>query len=273
MRQLGYIEGENIVVEYRAAEGHAERLPALAAEIVMLEIEVLVALGPASLRAAKQATSQIPIVGSDLESDPIKSGIIGSYNRPGGNVTGLFLDQSEIAGKWLEYLKASAPKIERAAAVWDRNTSRDQLDAAEFAASALGIELQVLEVPHPDEYDDAFKSLGKDRPTGVVQLSSPALLTHPKPYADATLKYRLPATSAFRTFAEAGCLFSLGPILPRFFQRIPVLVDKILNGAVVGNLPIERPDKYELVVNLKTAKALGLEVPPTLLASADEVIE
>jgi putative tryptophan/tyrosine transport system substrate-binding protein len=270
-QSLGYVEGETILL--RGAEGDPKRLPELASELISLEVGVLIAVGPAALRAATHATKTTPIVAVDLETDPVRAGLAVSFSRPGGNVTGLFLDQPSLAGKWLELLKDAAPSIERIALVWEPTSGSDQLDAAKAAASAIRIEVVVLEVRTTEGYEEAFRSLAGQRRTGIVQLGSPALTMPAARLGDAALKYGVPTISFYTPHARASALLSYGPNLEVYFPRAATLADKIIKGAKPGDLPIEQPTKFELVINLKTAKALGITVPPSLLARADEVIE
>lgn len=270
-QRLGYVDGETVLL--RSGEGDPQRLSELVTELISLEAGVLLVVGPAAVRAAKQKTTTLPIVAIDLETDPVRSRLIASFGWPGGNITGLFMDQSSLTGKWLELLREIAPSIERIALVWDPNTGPDQLNAAKAAALPIGIETLVLEVRSTEEYEAAFKSLGSGRRTGIVQLGSPALVNPPARFGDAALKYQLPAISFQKNLATAGTLIAYGPNLEFYFPRAVILADKILKGAKPADLPIERPDRFDLVINLKTAKTLGLTVPPELLTSAGEVIE
>ena len=270
-QRLGYVEGETVLL--RSAEGDPRRLPELLTELISLEVGVLIVFGSLTVRVAAQATKTTPIVAVDLESNPINTGLAASFARPGGNVTGLFLDQPSLAGKWLELLREAAPLIERVALAWDPSTGPDQVDAAKSAARTMGIETLVVEVRTPEEFEAACRSLHSERKTGVVQLSSAALGPFRGRLAEAALKYRLPTISFLKFYAEAGALMTYGPNLEVYFPRAMVLADKILKGEKPGDLPIGQPDRYELVINLKTAKALGIIIPPTLLARADELIE
>jgi putative ABC transport system substrate-binding protein len=270
-QKLGYIEGETVLL--RGAEGDPSRLPKLASELISLDVAVLIAVGPAALRAASQATKTTPIVAVDLETDPVRAGLAATFGRPGGNVTGLFLDQPAVAGKWLELLREAAPWIERIALVWEPTSGTDQLEAARVAAHAIGIEALVLEVRSTEGYGEAFRTLGSERRTGIVQLGSPALTMPAARLGDSALKYRFPTISFYTPHAKAGALLSYGPNLEAYFPRAATLADKIINGAVAGELPIEQPELFQLILNLKTAKALGIAIPPSLLARADEVIE
>jgi putative ABC transport system substrate-binding protein len=273
LRSLDYIEGHNINLEYRWAAGNVEALPSLAADLVRLKVDVLYATGPQAMRAAVRASRTIPIVGDDLEDDPIESGFAASIGRPGGNVTGLFLDLPDLTGKWLQLIREVVPATRRAAVLWDATTSPHQLRAVKRAAQAAMMELHVLEVRRPAEYTDVLQGAMKERRQALIQLSSPLIRQASPLVAEFSLKNRLPAISMFRLFAEAGGLMAYGPDLPVFFGRSASYVDRILKGAKPGDLPIEQPTKFELVINMRTAKALGLTIPPSLLARADQVIE
>ena len=273
LHELGYIEGQNIRLEYRWAGGRLEKLPGLAADLVRLKVDVIYAIGPQGTRAARDASRTIAIVGTDLEGDPVESGFVASYARPGGNITGLFLDLPELTGKWLQLVREVAPATRRVAALWDATTGPHQLRALTVAAKAAAMELQVLEVRRPAEYEDILKTAMRRRPHALIQLSSPLIRQVSRRVAEFTVENRLPALSMFIEFAESGGLMTYGPDLPLFFKRGASLVDKILKGARPADLPIELPTKFELVINLKTAKALGLTIPPSLLARADQVIE
>ena len=270
-QRLGYIEGESVIL--RGAEGDPQRLSELAAELIKLQVGVLIAVGPAALRAATQATKSTPIVAIDLETDPVRAGLAATFARPGGNVTGLFLDQPSLAGKWIELLKEAAPSVDHIVLVWDPNSGTHQLEAAKLAARALKMEALVIEVHTSAEYEEAFRLLGSSRKTGIVQLGSPALSAPAHRLGAAALKYQFPTISFYTPHAKAGALLGYGPKLEAYFPRAAILADRIINGAKVGELPIEKPDVFELIINLGSAKALGLTIPPTMLSRADEVIE
>ena len=267
--RLGYAEPETVLL--RSPGDNLERLPGLAAELLELGVGVLIAVGPAAVWAASRTGA--PVVAIDLETDPVRSGLAASFARPGGNVTGLFLDQPSLAGKWLQLLQEAVPALERVALVWDPNTTPDQRDAATNAAQARGIAVVTLEVSTPDGYDGKFQSLRGDLRTGVIQLGSPGLSVGSKRFAQTAERHRLPTMTHLRILAVHGALMSYGPRREGYWSRAVVLADRILNGDKPGDLPIERPPQFELVVNLKTAKALGLELPTSLLARADEVVE
>ena len=248
-------------------------LPQLAADLVRANVDVLYATGPNAMRAAMEASRTIPIVGDNLEDDAVEAGFVASLARPGGNVTGLFLNLPDLTGKWLQLLKEIVPRIRRAAVLWDATTSPVQLRAIKRATETAAVEVRVLEVRRPTDYLGVLKAAMKERPDALIQLSSPAVRQASPLVADFALKNRLPAISMFSLFPESGGLISYGPDLPTFFSRSASYVDKILKGAKPADLPVEQPTKFELVINLKTAKALGLTIPPSLLQRADQVIE
>lgn len=270
-RELGYVEGETVLL--RSAQGDMTRLPMLVAELVGLGVEVLVVVGLAAVKAALSTAPSTPVVATDLETDPVKAGLISSWAKPGGNMTGLFLDQASLTGKWLELLRQIAPGLKRVALAWDPTTRSDQLEAAQSAARTFGIESLVLKVNRPEEFQAAFATLGNKTTTGVVLLGSPTLTSDQHLFADAALQFQLPTVSFFKPITKAGGLMTYGPVLESYFPGAISMAYKILNGAKPGEMPIERPDHYELVINMKTANALGLTVPATLQAAADEVIE
>jgi len=273
LRALGYIEGQSISLEVRWAEGKVEALPRLAADLVRLNVDIIYATGPQAMRAAMGASRTVPIVGDNLEDDPVESGLAASLARPGGNVTGLFLNLPDLTGKWLQLIKEVVPATRQVAVLWDATTSPLQLRAVQRAAQSATVELRVIEVRRPTEYTDVLKATMKDRPHALVQLSSPLIRQASPLVAEFTLKNKLPAISMFRLFAEAGGLMSYGPDLPVFFGRSASYVDKILKGAKPADLPIEQPTKFDLIINLKTAKALGLTIPQSLLVRADAIIQ
>jgi putative ABC transport system substrate-binding protein len=275
LRELGYVEGQNITLEVRFAGGRVEALPALATELAQRHVDVLVAIGPAVLKATSVATNVIPIVAFDLETDPVQGGYTQSLARPGGNITGLFLDLPELTGKWFDLVKEVAPTVRRVALVWDTATGPWQLAAAKAAAQRIGIDLQVLEVTHLGDLDKVLGAGVKGGSHALVELSSPLLNRDASEARVATFafKHRLPTTSMFRSFVTRGGLLAYGPNRQQYDLRLATYVDRILKGAKPAELPIEQPTTFELVINLKTAKALGLTIPPSLLQRADEVIE
>jgi putative ABC transport system substrate-binding protein len=277
LRDLGYVEGRNLVIEYRSAEGKLERLPALAAELVALKVDVIVAPGTPAALAAKQATRTLPIVFAAV-GDPVTSGLVTRLARPGGNVTGLSVLLPELVGKCLERLKQAVPGVSRVAVLWQpgglgERTEKDMLKRAEVAARALGVRLQFLEARGPADFDRAFSDMTRARAGALTVLASNMLLGERRRLVDLAAENRLPAVYTWREFVDAGGLMSNGPDLADSFRRAATYVDKILKGAKPGDLPVEQPTKFELVINLKTAKALGLTIPPSLLGQADQVIQ
>ena len=273
MREHAYVDGQNLVVERRRYEGNIPRLPDLAGDLVRLKVDVIFATGPAPVNAVTKATRDIPLVAIDLESDPIQAGFAASLSRPGGNVTGVFLDLPDLIGKWLDFLKAAVPRLSRAAILWDPATGRAQLDAASAAARTLSLQLKVLEVSGPEDFDRQFNVAVRARPEALIQLSSPLIFLQAKLISDFALKNGLPAISLFRVFPDSGGLMSYGPDIADLYRRCGVYVAMVLKGAKVGELPIERPTRFMLVINLKTAKALGITIPPSLMVRADQIIE
>ena len=273
LHEHGYVAGENLAIEYRYAEGKVERLAELAAELVALKVDVVVPAGTASLRAARSATANIPIVALDLQIDPVADGFVASLGRPAGNVTGLFLDQPDMAGKWLELLKDAIPKISRAAVLWDSTTPPHQLKAVESAAKSLGVALQTLTVTVPGDFEHAFAAAGKARAQAVVILSSPMIASQGPHIAILAAAERIPTVSAFSELATAGCLMAYGPNLAGLYRRLGAIAGKVLNGARPGGLPVERPSRFDLVINLQTARALGITIPQSVLMRAHSLIE
>jgi len=273
LEELGYVDGQNVAFEYRFAEGRVDRLPELASELVRLKVRVIVAVGPTVLKAARDATTAVPIVAIDLETDPVAAGFAATLARPGGNITGSFLDQAELRGKWLELLKEVVPRVARVAVLWDAATPSDQLNAIQAASKKLELKVQTLAVHGPDDFEGAFAAAAKDQAKGMVMLSSPLLLSHAPRLTALTVTRHLPTIAPFKELARAGCLMAYGPSQPKMFRRLGSYAGRILQGAKPAELPIERPSTFELVINLKTAKALGLTIPPSLLGRADEVIQ
>ena len=265
------------MIEYRSAEGKLERLPALAAELVALKVDVIVAASTLAALAAKQATRTLPIVFA-AAGDPVTSGLVTSLARPGGNVTGLSFFSPELVGKCLEQLKQAVPEVSRVAVLWQpggpgERTEKDMLKAAEVAARALGVRLQFVEARGPEDFDRAFSDMTRARAGALTVLPSTMFFNERRRLVDLAAKNRLPAVYPWREYVEAGGLMSYGPNVPDLFRRAATYVDKILKGAKPGDLPVEQPTKFELVINLKTAKALGLTIPQSLLQRADQVIE
>jgi len=274
LRELGYVEGQNLVIEYRAAEGKGERLPALAAELVRLKVDVIFAVSPPAIRAAMTATRTTPIVFAGA-ADPVASGFVASLARPGGNATGFTLLGSELSGKRLELLREAVPAVAKVAVLWnpDNPAARAMVKDTEAGARALRLELQPLGVRTPAELEGAFSAMVRERAGAFLVVPDPMLHSHKKRLVDLAAKARLPGIYYAKDYVEAGGLMAYGASFPDLFRRTATLVDKILRGARPGDLPVEQPTKFELVINLKTAKALGLTIPPLVLARADEVLE
>ena len=273
MRALGYVEGQNLVMEYRAAEGQYERLPTLAAELVRLKVDVLlVVITPAAL-AAKDATTTIPIVMMGV-GDPVGSGLVASLARPGGNITGLSVLQPETVGKQLEFLKEVLPTVSRVAILWNPANPVHALTVpeADVAAQALGVQLHLLEARGPDAFDSAFAAMTSAHAGALLVLGDSMVFQHRRRLAELAATSRLPTMHNIRPFVEAGGLMAYGPSTPDLRRRAAVYVDKILKGAKPADLPVERPMTFELIINLKTAQALGLTIPPSVLFQATEVI-
>jgi len=278
LRELGYVEGHNVVIEYRDAGGKSERLPTLAAELVARKVDVIVSGTVLAVLSAKQATRTIPIVFT-VAADPIASGFVTSLARPGGNVTGLSALAPELIGKRLEVLTQAAPAISRVAVLWEpsslgERTDKDLLKRAEVAGQALGVRLQFVEARGPADFDRAFSDMTRARAGALTVLpSSGMFFNERRRLVDLAAKDRLPTVYPWREGADAGGLMAYGPSIADLFRRAATYVDKILKGAKPGDLPVEQPTKFELVINLKTAKALGLTIPPSVLRRADQVIE
>jgi putative ABC transport system substrate-binding protein len=274
LRELGYVEGQNIAIEHRFAEGQPERLPALAAELVRLKVDVIVTTGPPAPEAAKRATRTIPIVFA-VAGDPVAEGLVASVARPGGNITGLASIAPEVVGKELELLKEVVPKVSRVAVLLNPSNQNHAptLRRAEGAAQALGVQLHIVQARTSPEIEAAFAAMRSQRVGGVLVLRDSFFLAQRTQIAALAAKIRLPAVYGIRQEAEAGGLMAYGASLPHMYRRAATYVDKILKGAKPADLPVEQPTKFELVINLKTAKALGLTIPPSLLQRADEVIQ
>ena len=273
LRELGYVEGKNIVIEWRFAEGKADRLAGFAAELVRLKVDVIVSGGSTATRAAKEATSTIPIVMAQ-DNDPVGNGFVTSLARPGGNVTGLAALRSELSGKRLELLKEIVPKLSRVAVLGSSTNpgNAQSLKEVELAAGAIGVQLQYVDVRGPKDIETAFKEAGKGRADAVLVLAGPVFNSPRSQVVDLAAKSRLPAIYDRRDFGEAGGLLSYGTSVADLDHRAATYVDKILKGAKPGDLPVEQPTKFELVINLKAAKQIGLTIPPNVLARADRVI-
>jgi putative ABC transport system substrate-binding protein len=271
LSESGYIEGQNLTVELRYAEGKVERLPQLAAELVHLKVDVVATIGIQATSAAQRATTAIPIVA--LADELVRPGLVASVARPGGNTTGVQILAPEVSAKRLELLKHIVPTISRVAVVSDPGHSPSQLPPLEEAARSLGVQLQVLEVRGEGDIESAFQAARRGRAGGIHILASPLLFGYSKTIVGLAAKHRLPAIYEWREAVEAGGLASYGPILSEMWRQIGLVAGKVLKGAKPDELPIEQPTRFELVINLKTAKALGLTIPPSVLARADEVIQ
>jgi ABC-type uncharacterized transport system substrate-binding protein len=273
LREHGWIEGQNIIIEFRWTEGEVGRLPSLAAELVGLKVDLLVTVSTLGARAAKQATSAIPIV-MVYVADPVEEGLVASLARPGGNVTGLtFIVGPEVVGKYLELLKETVPKLSRVAVLFHQTTPRIFLKEAQAAAQTLIVKLQPLEVRGPNDLEGAFATMIKGSANGLLVVPHPFTFAHARVIADLAAKRRLPAVYGFNESVEAGGLMAYEAKAPDMFRRAAYYVDKILKGTKPAELPVERPTKFELVINLKAAKQIGLTIPPNVLARADRVIK
>jgi putative ABC transport system substrate-binding protein len=271
--ELGYVEGKNIVIEYRYADGKFDRLPALAAELVHLKVDIIVSAGPTAIRPAKEATSTIPIV-MGFDDDPVANGFVASLARPGGNITGLSTLSPEISGKQLELLKEIIPRLSRVA-VFGTSTrpgTAQSLKEIEIAARAFKVKLQYLDVLEPKDIETAFRAASKGRADAIILLGNPVLNAQRTRVADLAVKNRLPAVYAQPEFMDAGGLMYYGASFTDIFRRAATYVDKILKGRTPADLPVEQPMKFEFIVNLKAAKQIGLTVPPNVLVRADKVI-
>jgi ABC-type uncharacterized transport system substrate-binding protein len=275
LRELGYVEGQNVILEVRYAEGNLDRLPVLAAELVRLKVAVIVTYGPHGTRAASEATRTIPIVMGRMD-DADGYGFVANLARPGGNITGLSFQSAELSTKWLELMKEVLPPGARIAVLWDTGSTTHQRKAIEDAARSVGVDLYSVTLATSEHFVQAFAAARESQAKGLVMLASPLFTTQIPHLAELAFTHGLPAIYMYRAFAEAGGLIGYGPLAtdPSFsYRRAAVFVDKLLRGAQAAELPVEQPTKFELVINLKTAKALGLTVPDRLLALADEVIE
>jgi ABC-type uncharacterized transport system substrate-binding protein len=277
LRALGYIEGQHIALEYRWAEGRDERFPDLAAELVRLDPAVIVATGTPAALAAQHATTTIPIIVTAM-ADPVRDGLVASLARPGGNITGSTFLGPELVPKRLEFLKEAVRGASRVAILWHlgvygEGTMRAMVQETEVAAQRLGVQLQLLVAEGPHDFDRAFAAMSRGRADALIVFPSPMFYREHRRIVELATKNRLPTMYAFREAVEAGGLMAYGASLPDLYRRAATYVDKILKGAKSVDLPVEQPTKFELVINLKTAKALGITMPPSLLVLADEVIQ
>jgi putative ABC transport system substrate-binding protein len=274
LRALGWIEGKNIVYENAYAENRLDRLPELAAELLRLNVDVIIATGTLAPLAAKRATSTIPIVMTSA-GDPLGSGLVTSLAQPGGNVTGLSLMAPDLAGKRLELLKDVFPKVSRVGILWNATNPYSALvfKETQSAAPVLGIQLQSIEVRTPDDFDSALPAATRQHVDALITVEDPLTVNYRKRVADFAASNRLPAIYGLREFVDAGGLMAYGAHLVDLYRTAAGYVDKILKGAKPADLPVQQPTKFELVINMQAAKMLGLDVPPQVLARADEVIE
>lgn len=276
LRDLGYVEGRNIHIEFRSAERRFERFPALVAELVALKVDVIVAPNVVAAQAASQATKTIPIVFAGV-ADPITDGLVASLARPGGNATGLSNLAPDLVGKRLQLLAQAAPGIKRVAVLWQpgsgmEQTDKDMVKNAQAAAQTLGVSLAVVEARAPADLDGAFAAMARERANGLIVLGTPMFFTERERLVALALRHRLPGMFSTRQFVVAGGLMAYGASLDDLLRRSATYVDKLLKGAKAAELPVEQPTKFELIINVKAAKALGLTVSPAVLALADEVI-
>jgi putative ABC transport system substrate-binding protein len=276
LRELGYIEGQNIAIEYRYAEGKQDRQPELAAELVRLKVDILVAVGDTGVEAAKNATKTIPIVMVSQGIDPVEAGFVESLARPGGNVTGPTTLTRDLGGKRLELLKAAVPKVARVAVLYDPATPAGVPDVEQVlpvAARALGLSIQPWEARAADDFDRVFAALNKERPDGLYVSGGPLMFVNGQRIAGLALESRLPSVYALREAVNAGGLMYYGADLAASYRHVATYVDKILKGTKPADLPVEQPTKFDFAINLRTAQALGLTIPPAVLAQATEVIQ
>jgi putative tryptophan/tyrosine transport system substrate-binding protein len=274
LRELGYVEGRNIAIEYRWAEGQYERFPVLIADLLAQKVDVIVTAGtPASL-AVKKATTSVPLVMVAV-GDPVATGLVPSLAQPGGNITGLTSIAEEIEGKRLELLRAVAPTVSHVALLGNLGNASQKraLDEMKAAAATLQVKVLFLDVRAPNQLDAAFATIVRERPGALFVFADRLFLHHRARIMDFATRHRLPGVHAYRELVEAGGLMSFGPSYPGMHRRAAYYVDRIFKGTKPGDLPVERPATFELVINLKAAKALGLTIPPTLLARADQLIE
>lgn len=273
LREHGFTQGTNLLIEYRVRPGNPEEIRVLASDLVRAKVDAILAIAAPGVTAASEATKSIPIVAVDLESDPVALGFAKSLGRPGGNVSGLFLDFPELSGKWIQQLKEAMPKLARAAVLFDPAVGPFLLRGAEAAGASMGVQLVKLEARSPDELESAFDTAVRQKAEAVLALSSPVFASARKRIAEHALARRLPAIMPFPDFADDGGLMAYGPHLTSMFQQAAIVMAKVLKGEQPRNIPIERPVRFELAINLKTAKALGITIPPSLQIRADRLIE
>jgi putative tryptophan/tyrosine transport system substrate-binding protein len=273
LREVGYVEGQNVAFEHRSAHDQPELFPKLALELASLDVDVIFARGTWALAAARNATRTIPVVGIDLEIDPVEAGLVASIARPGGNITGMFLDLAELSGKHLQFLKEIIPGTSRVAVLANPDINASQLRELGWVAGSLAVEIRAVDVKGTTDLDGAFEAAKNWRADALIVLSNPLSLAYRAHIGDLAEKAGLPTIYLYRAHVDAGGLLSYGPDLPDMFRRCGGYVGRVLGGTKPADLPIERPARFELVVNLRTAKALGITIPETILVRADAVIE
>jgi putative ABC transport system substrate-binding protein len=273
LRASGYDAPAQVEIVARAAEGDLAQIAPLVAEVIAKNVNVIMASGPLILNAARSSTRTIPIVAIDFETDPIASGVAATLARPGGNITGVFLDFPDFTAKWMEMLVESNPGLSRAAVLWDPDTGLVQLDSVRKAATTLNVQLEVVEVKRASDFDAAFSMANQRQVGAMVMPSSPLIAPNVQVLAELALRHRLPAITLFPDFARTGGLLAYGPDLLSMYRVAGVLAGKVVRGGDPAALPIERPTKFETVLNMRTARALGISIPTSLLLRADEVIE
>ena len=273
LRDLGYVHGENIRIDDRFSDGSEGRLREYAAEAVRLRADVILAVSSSAIRMSAGETKAIPVVGLDIESDPVASGFVANLARPGGNVTGVFVDLPELFGKGLQLLKEAVPGATRVAVLRDPTLDPAPLRAAEIAARSLGLALQAVSARGPSDFESAFRAATQGRNDALIVIPSPHFGFHRKLIADLAIRHRLPTASIFPHFTEGGLLMSYGPNVLDLYRQAASYVDRILKGARPGDLPVQRPVRFEMIFNAKTAKTLGVVIPQSMLARADRIIE
>lgn len=273
LRSRGFEEGRDVVTVVKTAETRQDQFEPIVRELVARNVKVLFVAGHSIVQKAKEATKAIPIVALDLEADPVKDGLVESIARPGGNLTGMFFDFPDFAKKWLQLLVEVLPNLKRLAVLWDMSTAEHQLDAVSDEARARGVTLQILKAHSPADFEPAFDAAADGNADAMLILSSPLFGTNPRLIAEPALRHKLPAITFFPEFARVGGLMAYGTNLIDLFSQAGVVVAKVLGGETPATLPVERPSRFQLVVNMKTAATLGVTIPTSILLRADEVIE
>jgi putative ABC transport system substrate-binding protein len=273
LRSRGFVDGQNVTVVSRFADFDPAKVKTYAAELVERQMSVILAVGPQSVFAVRALSTTLPIIAQDLESDPVKSGLVERLSHPGGNVTGLFFDFPDFSTKWLELLGETIPGLAGLGLLWDPGTGAVQLDAVTAVAGKRNLKLEVLKVAGPGELDAAFQTARATQAQAVLALSSPVFGTVPRQLADTALRHRMPTITLFPEYADAGGLMAYGTNLPDLFRQAGEMVGKVLAGTRPADLPVERPSRFELVVNLKTAAALGITIPSVVQLRADRLVE